>query len=439
MAATAPNYRQAPGMDRCDNCFSRADDGLACKLHGSLGDTYRPNKLCDDYAQRSCSQRFDADGKVIEGETVKIAEVDQFGQTINGVHIFKTGTWNGKKYSTRDLDDMVKAAKEMGYKPPVTLGHDAGADAPAYGFVDNVRREGDVLLADFTDVPDDLVAQIKDRRYDQVSSEIFFDLKRDGKTFRRALRAVAVIGAHPPGVSDLKPLSELLAQFSAADHYETITKETSDMAGDDTHAAEIAKLTADLAAAQATIKAAQDEAEALKNKAPAADMQLTIQKLTERLERAELAAVNTAERERQGRIKALTDALQRPPYRRYVQALAELATAGDKPGAEPVKVNFQAAGAEQAAPTTAFGVLEDFVRVINQDVSLLLTEQMKHGTFERTATSLDDPASEINALTQAYMRANPAVDVDKARHFVIGDPKNAEVVRRWNSATSLAN
>ena len=72
------------------------------------------------------------------------------------------------------------------------------------------------FLGDFEDVPEELVGQIRDKRFDAVSSEIYFDLKRDRATLPLALRAVAVLGAHPPAVGSMKPLSDSLAGLTEA-------------------------------------------------------------------------------------------------------------------------------------------------------------------------------------------------------------------------------
>ncbi len=54
----------------------------------------------------------------------------------------------------------------------------------------------------------DLIAA---RAYAAVSCEIFWDLKRNGRTFPRALKAVALLGAGVPAVSGLKPLYQCLS------------------------------------------------------------------------------------------------------------------------------------------------------------------------------------------------------------------------------------
>ena len=105
------------------------------------------------------------------------------GGLIKGVEAFRTGTWNGKKYDLRDLDAMVDAFNTVGFRPPITLGHNAADDAFAHGYVAQLYRKGDVLLADLAGVPAETVQAIRDGRILSVSAEIYFNMKRDGRTF----------------------------------------------------------------------------------------------------------------------------------------------------------------------------------------------------------------------------------------------------------------
>ena len=237
-----PNYRVAAAgtSDYCDRCFHRADDGTKCGKWPDY-DGYQPNGVCEVFAPRSMGQRFEEEPAVtpnadattsanadpVVPPAVDPPRVEEHADlttfaTISNVQIFRAGTWNGTKYTAADIDGMVKAAAEVGYRPPVKLGHTQEPSAPAYGYVVNLRRDGDVLVGDFEDVPDELVSQIREKRYDAVSSEIYFDLARDKKKFKHALRAVAVLGAHPPAVASLKPLSEALAGLSETTQFATI-------------------------------------------------------------------------------------------------------------------------------------------------------------------------------------------------------------------------
>jgi hypothetical protein len=129
---------------------------------------------------------------------------------IKGVEIFASGQHNGDQFTEKDLDDIAAASKELDYVPVLKLGHSRDEPgAPAYGFVVNLRRVGTKLLADFESMHDSVVQAIRDRRYTKVSAEIFFGLKRGGKTFRRALKAVALLGAEVPAVAGLVPLHKM--------------------------------------------------------------------------------------------------------------------------------------------------------------------------------------------------------------------------------------
>lgn len=128
--------------------------------------------------------------------------------SITGLRIFRAGRWNGKTYTVRDLDAMVEAFPVIGFTPPITLGHDDRPDAPAHGRVTALRRDGEFLVADVEGVPAETMAMIKEGRLLSLSAEIYFDLDRGGRKYSRALRSVALLGAHPPGVSGLPSLQD---------------------------------------------------------------------------------------------------------------------------------------------------------------------------------------------------------------------------------------
>ena len=83
------------------------------------------------------------------------------GNTIIGAEVFRVGEWNGRRYSSMALDDMVVAFGEVGYLAPITMGHNAAQDAPAHGYTP-LYRKGDVLLADLASVPPETIQAIRD-------------------------------------------------------------------------------------------------------------------------------------------------------------------------------------------------------------------------------------------------------------------------------------
>jgi len=137
---------------------------------------------------------------------------------IPDVEIFRTGTHNGDTYTVADLRQMISAGDQVGFTPPVKLGHmDDKATGrllkkegmPAFGYVKNLRVAGQKLLADFVEVPKRLGKLIKDGAYKRVSAEIYWNYKRGSSTFPRVLKAVALLGSELPAITDLADVEAL--------------------------------------------------------------------------------------------------------------------------------------------------------------------------------------------------------------------------------------
>lgn len=141
---------------------------------------------------------------------MKGGEYAAHSNVIKGIEIFAVGTHNGDKYTEQDLDDMVAAFSSLDFRPAVKVGHTKDTPgAPAYGWVTNLKRVGAKLYADFESMHDSVIEAIRGKAYDRVSSEVYFNLKRGEKTFRRALKAVALLGAEVPAVANLVPLHKM--------------------------------------------------------------------------------------------------------------------------------------------------------------------------------------------------------------------------------------
>jgi len=156
---------------------------------------------------------------------------------IKGVEVFATGTWNGKKIEDQDLDSIVEAYAETEgiLKPHLKLGHNdeqgllKSAGLPAAGWVENVRKVGSKLVADFVDVPKEIYKLIQNKAYRKVSCEIYNDIQIDKKKYRKFLGAVALLGSEIPAVRSLKDiLSQYSDVFSRFRTVETFTTENSD-------------------------------------------------------------------------------------------------------------------------------------------------------------------------------------------------------------------
>jgi hypothetical protein len=155
-------------------------------------------------------------GKFSQEEGVLIYELPETFN-ISDVEIFATGQWNGDKYIDSDLEDIVRSFEEtkLMIKPYLKLGHDddqllAQRDGlPAIGWVDRLKKIGNKLIADFSNVPKKIYELIKAGAYRRISSEIFFNAKIDNKTYPKLLKAVSLLGGDTPAVQNLNDIISL--------------------------------------------------------------------------------------------------------------------------------------------------------------------------------------------------------------------------------------
>ncbi|HLJ89564.1 MAG TPA: hypothetical protein VKZ53_22330 [Candidatus Angelobacter sp.] len=75
--------------------------------------------------------------------------------TLNGqwIELFRAGDYGDKgSYTTSDIDKMIALYDPGKHEAPVVVGHPKD-DAPAYGWVEKLRRVGDVLQGKLKQVP----------------------------------------------------------------------------------------------------------------------------------------------------------------------------------------------------------------------------------------------------------------------------------------------
>ena len=384
---------------------------------------------------------------------------------INGVEIFATGKHNGETYDTDDLDEMIRAFNEMDFQPPLKLGHDDSPGVPAVGYISRLWRNGNKLLADFVDINERVFALIKEKAFNRVSAEIYFNFERAGKKYRRALKALALLGATIPAVSGLKPLSEIFAGNSGDVHFSTEGV---------WHAASAAQFTDDLdqsgdvkmdqkeidallkraADADALVKSETEKREAAekaladakkhKQDDSTTDLAQSIAKLTgdqkaariaelvAQVAEAEKAAVGEREaRERaevklqqdNDRIKKLEEANRRdrieklaetcriPALRGFIRQYADLATRGDD-----VQV-YDAAGNQKSALVE----LEETVVYINKNAARIFGVV---STEDPTRKSEANPGNEVDRRAKLYQSQHQGVDYRAAMRAVLeADPQ----------------
>lgn len=146
---------------------------------------------------------------------------------LSGIEVFSAGKWNGDEYSVSDLDAMVEAFKTFKdtMRPYLKLGHNeeqkllAKDGLPAAGWVGDLRRVGNKLIADFVDIPAKVFQLITNKSFRKVSAEIIWNMKDGKATFPRVLSGVALLGSDMPAVSNLNDILNLFTCTNESKSY----------------------------------------------------------------------------------------------------------------------------------------------------------------------------------------------------------------------------
>ncbi|MHC1788669.1 phage protease [Solidesulfovibrio sp.] len=169
-----------------------------------------------------------------------------------------------------DLDAAVASFDPADRRVPLVLGHPK-LDDPAYGWLAAVKRDGDVLLARFDDVPDPLREAVDQGRYRNVSAKF-------AKGWR--LWHVGLLGAAQPAIPGL-------AEVRLADETEGLIFEFAKEATMD----ELTRLKRELADATKALEETRRELAALKaareGEGKAKELAAKIDELTQKLQAAE--------------------------------------------------------------------------------------------------------------------------------------------------------
>jgi hypothetical protein len=127
------------------------------------------------------------------------------------LEIFRAGDYGDKgTYTERDLDQIASSYDPSFHEVPLVIGHPQ-TDAPAYGWVSALKRDGDTLLAKPSQVDPNFEEMVLKGRFKKRSVSFY----RDDKGI--SLRHVGFLGAEPPAVKGLAD-----ARFSAEVAYQTI-------------------------------------------------------------------------------------------------------------------------------------------------------------------------------------------------------------------------
>lgn len=118
------------------------------------------------------------------------------------IEVFKAGTHtdasgNTRDWTTEDLDNIVNLYNNQNpedkHEAPVVIGHPED-DSPAYGWVDSLKRDGEVLLAKLTQLAPAFVEWVKQGLYKKRSISLYADLM---------LKHIGFLGGVPPAVKGM--------------------------------------------------------------------------------------------------------------------------------------------------------------------------------------------------------------------------------------------
>ncbi len=118
----------------------------------------------------------------------------------SGQHQDSSGKINVFKDETLDKIAYMynrKVKESSSFEAPLVKGHPK-TDAPAYGWIQKLKRKGNTLLAMLKDVSPNLIDEVKKGMYKKVSIALYPDFM---------LRHVGLLGAMPPAVKGLKNVS----------------------------------------------------------------------------------------------------------------------------------------------------------------------------------------------------------------------------------------
>jgi arsenate reductase-like glutaredoxin family protein len=115
------------------------------------------------------------------------------------IEIFRAGNHTDSNGRTRtwtrdDLDKTVASYNPEHNEAPVVIGHPQN-NGPAYGWVEGLKRVGDLLVAKLKQVEPQFAEMVKAGRYKKRSASFYAD---------GSLRHIGFLGAVPPAIKGLK-------------------------------------------------------------------------------------------------------------------------------------------------------------------------------------------------------------------------------------------
>lgn len=151
------------------------------------------------------------DGKWIEKKDSGQAGMINYSE-LDWIPVFRTGTHTDSNGNTRiwgenDLDSIVSKYDPSHHEAPIVIGHPKD-NSPAWGWIESLKREGDILLAKPKNLINEFVDMLKKGMFKKRSISIYPD---------GTLRHIGFLGAIPPSVKGLPDIN-----FKGGEKYTSI-------------------------------------------------------------------------------------------------------------------------------------------------------------------------------------------------------------------------
>ena len=123
-------------------------------------------------------------------------------QETDWVEVFRAGEYPQGTFTKEDVQVIASRYDEEFLEAPVTTDH--AQTGPAFGWVSDVKAEGENLLVKFKELSKAMAEAINESLFKNRSVELFKDL--EGGAY---LKAVSFLGAQTPQVKGLEPIGEI--------------------------------------------------------------------------------------------------------------------------------------------------------------------------------------------------------------------------------------
>jgi len=181
-------------FDKTSVQVKRSPNGDALQRVGLISPTWDRSVLHHDQTP-SIDELW---GKHFGSKDHMFAESPLAGQWLE---LFRAGDYGSKgTFTNSDLDQVVNNFDPSFHEPPAVVGHPEN-DAPAYAWVDGLKRQDNVLLGKLKLVQPQFEEMVKSGRFKKRSISLYNTAKG------YALRHVGFLGAQPPNVKGLADAS----------------------------------------------------------------------------------------------------------------------------------------------------------------------------------------------------------------------------------------